>query len=787
MFVVKRGGRKEAVNCDKITSRIQKLCYGLNMDFVDPVAIKSKVVKGLYNGVTTAELDSLAADVAATMSTNHADYAQLAARIVVSNLHKETKKQFSDVMHDLYHAKKPVLEEPAPLISEFHYNIIRTNSNRLNSEIIYDRDFSYSYFGFRTLERSCLLKINGKTVERPQHMLMRVAIGIHGSDIDAAIQTYKLLSENFMSHSISTLSGAATNNAQLASSYLVAMKDDSINGIYYSLKECGKLSATADVGFNVHCIRAKGSYIAGTNGISNGLVPLLRVYNNNALMFNTGETKSPVGVFVEPWHADVLDFLELGKSTGKDEIRATELSYGLWIPDLFMKRVESNGDWSLMCPHECPGLYNVWGDEFDILYLKYEAEGRFIRKMKAQDLWAAIVSSQTDTGAPFLLYKDTCNRKSNQQNAGTMRCSNVGTEILHNSSEQEPASCPSGVITLSKIVTKNRKFDFVKLKEIAKTLTHNLNKIIDSNAYSAPGAESVAKEKYRAIAIGVQGLADAFIIMRLPHESEAAHLLNQQIFETIYYGALEASCELAEKYGTYSSYKDSPVSKGILQYDMWNKTPTNLWDWQSLKSKIMSHGVRNSLLVAAGSTTATSHIIACNQSFEPLLSNIHFERVGSSDIKLVNHLLIKDLADLNLWTEDIKNKILSANGSIQAINVIPANIRELYKTVYELSVKNLMKMAADRGAFIDQSQSFNIYMNAPTYGKITSMHFYGWNLGLKTGLYRLQTTKDASPSRTPMMAKQITETTEEKRAKEKRLGDMVCSLENKDACLSCGS
>lgn len=691
-------------------------------------------------------------------------------------------------MHDLYHAKKPVLQDDAPLISEFHYNIIKTNSNRLNSEIIYDRDFSYSYFGFRTLERSCLLKINGKTVERPQHMLMRVAIGIHGDDIHSAIQTYKLLSEKFMSHSISTLSAAATNNAQLASSYLVSMQDDSINGIYYSLKQCGKISLTADVGFNVHCIRAKGSYIAGTNGISNGLVPLLRVYNHNALMFNIGETKSPTGVFIEPWHGDVLDFLELGKSTGKDEIRANDLSYGLWIPDLFMKRVETNQNWSLMCPHECPGLYDVWGDEFEKLYEKYEAEGRFLRQMKAQDLWTIIVTSQTDTGGPFLLYKDTCNRKSNQQNAGTLRCSNVGTEILHNSSEDEAGVCPSGYITLSKLVTKNRKFDFDKLKEITKTLTINLNKIIDNNEYAVPEAESVAKEKFRAIAIGVQGLADAFIIMRLPYESEAAHLLNQQIFETIYYGALEASCELAAKFGPYSSYNDSPISKGILQYDMWNTNPTDLWDWQSLKSLIVRHGVRNSLLVAAGATGATSHITGCNQSFEPHKSNIDYERVGSSEVKLVNHLLIKDLSDLNLWTDDIKNKILSLNGSIQAINVIPANIRELYKTVWELSVKTVMKMAADRGAFIDQSQSFNIYLNAPTYGKITSMHFYGWNLGLKTGLCRLQTTKDNSTSRTPMIAKQMTESsTEEKRAKEKRLDEMVCSLENKDACLSCGS
>lgn len=694
-------------------------------------------------------------------------------------------------MYDLFHAKKSTLQVDAPLISEYHYNIIKTNSNRLNSEIIYDRDFSYSYFGFRTLERSCLLKINGKTVERPQHMLMRVAIGIHGDDIDAAIETYKLLSEKFMSHSIATLSAAATNNAQLCSSYLISMNDDSINGIYYSLKQCGKISLTADVGFNVHCIRAKGSYIAGTNGISNGLVPLLRVYNHNALMFNQDETKSPTGVFIEPWHGDILNFLELGKSTGKDEVRANDLSYGLWIPDLFMKRVEKNQDWSLMCPHECPGLYDVWGDDFEKLYQKYEAEGRFIRKIKAQDLWAVIVASQIDTGSPYLLYKDTCNRKSNQQNAGQLRCSNVGTEILHNSSEQEAGVCPSGFITLSKLVTKNRKFDFDKLKQITKILTINLNKIIDNNTYAVPEAENAAKNKYRAIAIGVQGLADTFIIMRLPYECEEAHLLNQQIFETIYYGALEASCELAEKFGKYESYNESPISKGMLQYDMWDKNPTNLWNWETLKAKIMRHGVRNSLLVAAGSTTPTSHIIGCNQSFEPLTSNIHYERVGKNDVKLVNHLLIKDLSDLNLWTEDIKNKILSLNGSIQTINVIPPNIRDLYKTVWETSIKTVMKMAADRGAFIDQSQAFNIYFNAPTYGKITSMHFYGWNLGLKTGMYRLLTTsetaKDISPTRTPMIAKQMTESTEEKRAKDKRLSDMVCSLENKDACLSCGS
>lgn len=691
-------------------------------------------------------------------------------------------------MHDLYHSKNPALLEATPLISKFHYNIIKTNSNRLNSEIIYDRDFSYSYFGFKTLERSCLQKIAGKTVERPQHMLMRVAIGIHGSDIDAAIETYRLLSEKYVSHSISTLAGAATNKAQLASSYLVAMNDDSINGIYYSLKQCGKISLTADVGFSVHCIRAKGSYIAGTNGISNGLVPLLRVYNNNALMFNIEHTKSPTAIFIEPWHGDVLDFLELGKTTGKDEVRANDLLYGLWIPDLFMKRVEANEEWSLMCPHECPGLHELWGEDFEKLYAKYEAEGRYLRKIKAQDLWAVIVASQTDTGAPFLLYKDTCNRKSNQQNAGTIRCSNVGTEILHNSSEQEAGVCASGIITLSKLVTKNRKFDFDQLKQIAKTLTINLNKIIDNNAYAVPEAEIVAKEKYRAIAVGVQGLADAFIIMRLPYESKEADEVNKQIFETIYYGALEASCELAEKFGPYSAYKDSPISKGILQYDMWNKSPTTLWDWQSLKSKIMTHGVRNSLLVAAGSTTATSHITGCNQSFEAHKSNIHYERVGSSDVKLVNHLLIKDLADLNLWTEDIKNKILSLNGSIQTINVIPANIRELYKTVWEMSTKTVMKMAADRAAFIDQSQSFNIYMKDATYAKITSMHFYGWHLGLKTGMCRLQTTKDvAVPSRTPMIAMQVTESTEEKRVKDKRLEDMVCSLENKDACLSCGS
>lgn len=780
-----------------------------------------KVINGLYTGVTTLELDNLAAETAATMTTDHADYAVLAARIAVSNLHKETKKQFSDVMDDLFNMENEYLKTKAPMISDFHHAIIMKNAERLNSAIIYDRDFGYNYFGFKTLERSYLLKIKGKIAERPQHMLMRVAVGIHGEDIDSAIETYNLLSERYFTHASPTLFAAATPRPQLSSCFLLSMSDDSIEGIYDTLKQCALISKSAGgIGVNVHCIRAKGTYIAGTNGISNGIVPMLRVYNNTARYVDQGGNKRPgaFAIYLEPWHGDVFEFLDLKKNTGKEEVRARDMFYALWIPDLFMKRVESNGMWSLMCPHSCPGLYDSWGEKFEKLYESYEAEGRFLRQVKAQDLWFAIIESQVETGTPYMLYKDACNGKSNQQNVGTIRCSNLCTEIVEYSDKDEVAVCNLASIALNMFVTSNngvKEYDFKKLKEVTKTVTKNLNKIIEVNYYPIPEARR-SNMRHRPIGIGVQGLADAFIMMRLPFESPEACKLNQQIFETIYYGSLEASCELAKELGPYETYEGSPVSKGILQYDMWNKTPTDLWDWAELKEKIAKHGVRNSLLVAPMPTASTAQILGNNESFEPYTSNVYNRRVLSGEFQVVNHHLIKDLTELGLWDDDMKNQIIANNGSVQEVESIPAEIREIYKTIWEMSVKHQIQMAADRGAFIDQSQSFNIHVAQPNYGKLTSIHFHAWKMGLKTGMYYLRTKPAANAiqftvdkdrlsktvqngsakmngnSSTPNSAKSSPNKTNgtmngDDAERERKLAEMVCSIDNKDDCLMCGS
>ncbi|GAB0094490.1 Ribonucleoside-diphosphate reductase [Sergentomyia squamirostris] len=798
MFVIKRDGRKEGVNCDKITSRINKLCYGLNMNFVNPPAITEKVKKGLYSGVTTPELDNLAAEIAATMTTDHADFAVLAARLVVSNLHKETKKLFSEVMSDLYHAINETTGKWSKKISEYHFKLITANAERLNSSMVYDRDYGYSYFGFKTLERSYLMKINGKIAERPQHMLMRVSLGIHGDDIDAAIETYNLLSQRYFTHASPTLFAAATPVPQLSSCFLLSMSDDSIEGIYDTLKQCALISkAAGGIGVNTHCIRARGSHIAGTNGTSNGLVPMLRVYNTTACYVDQGGNKRPgaFAIYLEPWHGDIFEFLDLKKNTGKEKARARDLFYALWIPDLFMQRVEEDAQWSLMCPNKCPGLFDVWGEEFNELYKRYETEGRFIKQVPARDLWFAIIQSQVETGTPYMLYKDACNRKSNQQNIGTIRCSNLCTEIVEYSSKDEIAVCNLASIALNMFVKADKTFDFEKLKSVTKIVTKNLNKVIDINYYPVPEAKR-SNMRHRPIGIGVQGLADAFILMRLPYDCEEAKKLNQQIFETIYYGALEASCELAEKLGTYETYAGCPVSKGILQYEMWDKKPTDLWDWDVLKGKIAQHGLRNSLLVAPMPTASTAQILGNNESFEPYTSNMYNRRVLSGEFQVVNSHLLKDLSELGLWNDDMKNKLMANNGSIQSILEIPADIRELYKTVWEIKVKTTIDMAADRGAFIDQSQSFNIYVAEPNYGKLTSIHFYAWKKGLKTGMYYLRTkpavnaiqfTVDKLKLREEQTngVKSKEETDEEPSGQEH--ADMVCSLDNKEACLSCGS
>lgn len=800
MFVNKRDGRQEKVMFDKITSRIQKLCYGLHSDFVDPAAITLKVINGLYPGVTTVELDNLAAETAATMTTKHPDYAQLAARIAISNLHKETKKVFSEVSDDLYKWINPKTGKHSPMISKETHEIIMKNADKLNSAMIYDRDFSYNYFGFKTLERSYLLKIDNKVAERPQHMLMRVAVGIHENDIEAAIETYNLLSEKWFTHASPTLFNAGTCRPQLSSCFLLTMHSDSIEGIYDTLKQCALISKSAGgIGLNVHNIRATGSYIAGTNGISNGLLPMLRVYNNTARYVDQGGNKRPgaFAMYLEPWHADIFDFLDCKKNTGKEEQRARDLFYAMWIPDLFMKRVESNGDWTLMCPHECRGLADCWGEEFEKLYEGYEKEGRGRKTIKAQQLWYAIIESQTETGTPYMLYKDHCNRKSNQQNLGTIKCSNLCTEIVEYSSPDEVAVCNLASIALNMYVKPDKTFDFEKLKMVTKVIVRNLNKIIEVNYYPVPEAKR-SNFRHRPIGIGVQGLADAFILMRFPFESEEAQKLNREIFDTIYYAALEASCDLAEKLGTYDTYKGSPVSKGIMQHDMWNVKDTGINDWDALRKKIAKHGIRNSLLLAPMPTASTAQILGNNESIEAYTSNIYSRRVLSGEFQIVNHHLLKDLTELGLWNEDMKNKIIAHGGSIQNVDEIPEKLKKLYKTVWEISQKTVIKMSADRGAFIDQSQSLNIHIAEPNYGKLTSMHFYAWKLGCKTGMYYLRTKAAAQAIQFTVDKKKLQQSSTSKSAdnsesktdgetQDNNMAAMACSLKNKDDCLMCGS
>ncbi|KKA18020.1 Ribonucleoside-diphosphate reductase [Rasamsonia emersonii CBS 393.64] len=735
MFVYKRDGRKERVQFDKITARVSRLCYGLDPEHVDAAAITQKVISGVYQGVTTVELDNLAAETAAYMTVKHPDYAILAARIAVSNLHKQTKKQFSAVIQDLYHYVNPKNNQHSPMISKETYEIVMKHADELNSAIVYDRDFNYNYFGFKTLERSYLLRINGKVAERPQHMIMRVAVGIHGDDIEKVLETYNLMSQKYFTHASPTLFNAGTPQPQLASCFLVDMKEDSIEGIYDTLKTCAMISKTAGgIGLNVHRIRATGSYIAGTNGTSNGLVPMLRVFNNTARYVDQGGNKRPgaFAIYLEPWHADIFEFLDLRKNHGKEEVRARDLFYALWTPDLFMRRVESNGDWTLFCPNEAPGLADVYGEEFDALYERYEREGRGRRTVKAQKLWYAILEAQTETGNPFMLYKDACNKKSNQKNLGTIRSSNLCTEIIEYSAPDEVAVCNLASLALPTFVDAARgEYDFGKLHEVTQVLVRNLNKIIDINYYPVPEARK-SNLRHRPIAVGVNGLADAFLALRLPFDSPEAKQLNIQIFETIYHGP-------------YETYEGSPVSQGILQYDMWGRTPTDLWDWSSLKAEIAKYGVRNSLLVAPMPTASTSQILGFNECFEPYTSNIYSRRVLAGEFQVVNPWLLKDLVDLGLWSDNMKNRIIAEGGSIQNIPNIPADIKALYKTVWEISQRTILEMAADRGAFIDQSQSLNIHMKEPTMGKITSMHFAGWKMGLKTGMYYLRTMAASAP------------------------------------------
>jgi ribonucleoside-diphosphate reductase alpha subunit len=821
MLVIKRDGHRESVKFDKITARIEKLCYGLDPKHINPVEVAMKVINGLYDGVTTLELDNLAAEIAATMTTRHPDFAKLAARIAISNLHKVTSKSFSNTMKRLYTYVDPKTGQNAPLISKETWKVIKDHAAELDEAILYDRDFAYDYFGFKTLERSYLMKVDGKVVERPQHLIMRVAVGIHGEDIAAAIESYNLMSEKWFTHATPTLFNAGTPRPQLSSCFLLTMKDDSIDGIYDTLKNCAKISQSAGgIGLSIHNVRAKGSYIKGTGGTSNGIVPMLRNFDMTARYVDQGggKRKGSFAIYLEPWHADIFEFLDLKKNHGKEEMRARDLFYAMWLPDLFMLRVENNEMWSLFCPHEAPGLADCYGEEFERLYEKYEKEGKARKQIKAQDLWFEILESQIETGTPYILYKDAANKKSNQKNLGTIKSSNLCTEIMEYTSSDEIAVCNLASIALPKFVTEDGKFDHQRLYEITKVITRNLNKVIDINYYPVEEARR-SNMRHRPIGIGVQGLADAFIMLRMPFDSPEARGLNTDIFETIYFAAMESSMEQAKEHGPYETFKGSPVSKGIFQFDMWNVTPSSgRWDWENLKREVKQHGVRNSLLLAPMPTASTSQILGNNECFEPYTSNIYSRRTLSGEFIIANKFLMRDLMGLGLWSDAMRQKLIRANGSVQDIPEIPQNIKDLYKTVWEISQKAIIDMSADRGAFICQSQSLNIHITNPNFGKLTSMHFYAWKKGLKTGMYYLRSTAAADAIKftldkeavkevaavegevmieTAVLAEAaIAQTVVAENQQsiqytaadyDQKRADMACSLDNPDACEACGS
>ncbi|MDI1325096.1 MAG: ribonucleoside-diphosphate reductase subunit alpha [Algoriphagus sp.] len=798
MLVLKRDGRRESVRFDKITARIENLCYELDPKFIQPIEVAKKVIDGLYDGVSTTELDNLAAEVCASLTVKHPDYATLAARIAISNLHKTTSQSFSNTMKRLYTYVNPKTGGNASLIDPEVYGIVKKNAARLDETIDYKRDFGYDYFGYKTLEKSYLIRLDGKVVERPQHMLMRVAVGIHKEDIESAIETYNLLSEKWFTHATPTLFNAGTPKPQLSSCFLLTMKDDSIDGIYDTLKNCAKISQSAGgIGLSIHHVRAKGSYIKGTNGVSNGIVPMLRNFDMTARYVDQGggKRKGSFAIYLEPWHADVKDFLELKRNHGKEEMRARDLFYAMWIPDLFMKRVEQNEDWSLFCPNEAPGLSDCHSEEFERLYEKYEKEGRARETIKAQELWFEILESQIETGTPYMLYKDAANGKSNQKNLGTIKSSNLCTEIIEYTAPDEVAVCNLASLALPKFITTGPDgkafFDHKKLYEITKVATKNLNKVIDVNYYPVEEARK-SNFRHRPIGLGVQGLADAFIMLRMPFDSPEAKGLNEDIFETIYYAAMETSMELAKTQGTYETYEGCPASQGIFQFDMWNVTPkSNRYDWISLKEKVKKYGLRNSLLVAPMPTASTSQILGNNECFEPYTSNIYTRRTLSGEFIIVNKHLMKDLIELGLWNDSMRNRLISTNGSVQSVPGIPQHIKDIYKTVWEISQKIIIDMAADRGAYICQSQSMNIFMQDPNFGKLTSMHFYAWKKGLKTGMYYLRSQAATSAIKFTLdkssFEPKVEKVSPEQVAKAEKQDAIACSLDNPEGCEMCGS
>ena len=794
MQVVNRKGEREDVRFDAILEKLSSLSNGLDTNWVDAANLTKLTIEGLYDGVTTRELDQLAAETAASLASHHPDYSKLAARICVDDLHRSTKATFSEVVTDLREFIDPESGEHAPLISQEVYDIIMNNKATLDNYIDYDRDFNYDYFGFKTLERSYLLKLNGEVAERPQHMLMRVAVGIHHEDIEKALETYDLMSQGFFTHATPTLFNSGTPTPQMSSCFLLTMQDDSLVGIYDTLKQCALISKSAGgIGLSIHHIRSKGSYIKGTNGESNGIVPMLRVFNDTARYVDQGggKRKGSIAIYLEPWHPDIIQFLDLRKNHGKEELRARDLFYALWTPDLFMERVEQNADWSFFCPNECPGLQDAYGEEFKQLYESYEAQGLARETVPARTVWDKVVEAQIETGTPYMLYKDSANMKSNQKNLGTIRSSNLCTEIMEYTSKDEVAVCNLASIALPRFVNQETKqFDFQKLYDVTYHVTGNLNRVIDVNYYPVEEARN-SNMRHRPIGLGVQGLADTFAMLGMAFESDTAKALNKEIFETIYFASCTASKDAAIVEGPYSSFKGSPASQGILQFDLWNMNDhSGRWDWESLKSEIIEHGMRNSLLLAPMPTASTSQILGNNECFEAFTSNLYVRRTLSGEFVVTNKHLIKDLIDLGLWSLEMKDEILRHKGSIQAIAGIPDHIKEVYKTTWEIKQKISIDMAADRGAYIDQSQSMNIHMIDANPAKVTSMHFYGWKKGLKTGMYYLRTKAAADAIQFTVEQKKAQDQTVSGLADRAEISSMdaiACSLDSPDDCLSCGA
>ena len=814
MDIIKRNGSREPLKLEKISSRIKKLTYGLN-ERVDPDKVSTKVVSGLYDGVSSTELDQLSAETAASMVTVHPDFGKLAARIAITALYKDVEKDFSVIAKKLYEYINPKTGDKAGMISDEVYAVIQKYSQELDAMIVHDRDFNFDYFGFMTLRKSYLLKIDSQAAETPQHLYMRVAVGIWRDNLDMVQKTYDMLSQGLFTHATPTLFNASTNRPQLSSCFLLDIDDDSIPGIYKTLSDCALISQSAGgIGINIHKIRAKGSYIKGTNGHSNGIIPMLKVFNETARYVDQGggKRKGSIAVYLEPWHGDIFDFLELRKNQGKEELRARDLFLAMWIPDLFMKRVETDGIWSLFSPDQVPGLIDAYDSPdkkaFTELYEKYEAEGKALKTIKARELWEKILDSQVETGTPYMLYKDACNYKSNQKNLGTIKSSNLCTEILEFTDKNEIAVCNLASVALPKYVIipsgkvrekdkKLRRYDFKFLYEVVYQATVNLNQVIDVNFYPTPETKN-SNNKHRPIGLGVQGLADTFVMMGLPFESEEAKKLNKDIFETIYFAALTASKDLAKQHGSYASFEGSPASQGLLQYDLWGLTENDLsgmWDFSALKEEIKQFGLRNSLLVAPMPTASTAQILGNNECFEPFTTNLYKRNTLSGEYAVINKHLVEDLVNLGIWSDNVRLKLFNENGSVQNIPEIPTDIKEVYKTVWEMKGKSILDMARDRSYFIDQSQSLNMFMADPTASKLSSAHMYGWKLGLKTGMYYLrvkpkaQALKGLGIDLSSASIQEVEKPKEVEQMKEfnaEEFAAKVCSLSDPD-CESCGA